>query len=373
MNDIVQKNSFNKYHKENILFYVNEVAHFWGSVKPLFNLYIEKSVNCIVVFPDYEIIKQVGMTNLKRLNEIMCEIVSRGGHYYFWSEWEVYKHDYYICYTYSDYIKMIGPEIRKCCRYIVALQTTAFYTHIYVGVSNSKVLFDDAHSKNIDYLVVSKFIADWISERSEVFRDKLLRFGYPRFDDLYNKLNEPTSIPSEWKKKIQGNKVFLAIGAKDFPHWIANVRGGVVIYRPHPFCMDKEMKTSLFKELKMNENVIIDDSDSYYNAFKISDALICPVLCSVHVNYHLTNKPVLLLDRNFDSRKQHVSTYKNEIWYKSSYIAENAKDIEQFTAMICNGEDNLKKIHEPFQKSIQIGFDGKVCERILNYFENLDL
>ena len=38
---------------QKILFYVSEVAHFWDSIKPLFNAYVNcgGDIECTVVFP----------------------------------------------------------------------------------------------------------------------------------------------------------------------------------------------------------------------------------------------------------------------------------------------------------------------------------
>lgn len=169
-----------------ILFYVSEVAHFWDGMKPLFDMYMEQGEQCTVIFPAIEYIKKVGrgLRNADRINQIMDKIKGMGAETYYKNEWNSSGTDFDICFTYSDYIK-VNADVRRHCRYVVAVQITAIYTHVYVGVSGVEQLFGTQGSKNIDYFVVSDFAADWISQKIDWIQTKLLRFGYPRLDNLF--------------------------------------------------------------------------------------------------------------------------------------------------------------------------------------------
>ncbi len=360
---------------QKILFYVSEVAHFWDSIKPLFNAYVNcgEDVECTVVFPLLEKIQEVGRgtKNVDRVRSIAAEIESFAKCFYY-DEWDREQGHYDICFTYSDYIG-IGSEIRKCCQYIVAVQVTAIYTHIYVGVSGLKQLFGAQNNENIDYWILSDFVADWISRKVDLTEDKLLRFGYPRLDDLYSELNEPIEISEEWSKKIKGRKVFLVVGANDYPYWLTQIKSGVILYRPHPFQIEREEEEGILRQLSSMENVIIDNTDTYYQAFKISDAMISTVLCSLYVNYLMTDKPILLLDeKRFDRRTQYVNDYNEDPWYKACYIARTDKDISDFIDMVNRGGDILREVHMQYRIYIQKNFDGMVCQRIVEYFKNKD-
>lgn len=353
-----------------ILFYVTEVAHFWDAMKPLFYKYLEVGANCTVVFPVAERIIEVGRgkRNRDRMDSIIAEIERGGGKWFYLNDWNRNFDQYDICFIPSDYIQ-VDFQLRKCCRYIVAVQITPIYTHVYVGHSTVEQLFGEENCKIIDYYIVSQFIADWINNKIEFPQGKLLKFGYPRLDDLYKALRSCENITAKLNKK---KKVFMVVGSKDYPYWLESVSNeAVFIYRPHPFTIEQEEADGTLERLRCLGNVIIDNSETYYNAFKISDALISPILCSLATNYLLTDKPVLLLDDvKFETKRmQHVEDYYEEAWYKASYIAKTENDIGEFIKMVEAEEDWLISEHSPYREYMQQHFDGKVCERIIDFFD----
>ena len=222
----------------------------------------------------------------------------------------------------------------------------------------------------IDYVVVSDFAADWIAEKAPLFRNKLLRLGYPKMDDIYIRACTGKRTFLMNGKKLNGNKGFLIIGASNEPDYISKIEDSVIIYRPHPFRRDNEERAGVLEKYRRMDNVIVDDTSMYFAAFQVSDALICPLLCSVAVNYMFTEKPVLLLEGNrFDNRSQHVPTYETEPWYKASYIAKAEQEIMDFVRMVkAGGDTDEKKMSN--RRYMQRGLDGNVSKRIVQYFED---
>lgn len=355
-----------------ILFYATEVAHFWDSMKPLFYKYLGSGASCTVVFPMVERMNDVGRgkRNRDRMDLIIAKIEGGGAKWFYQDDWNENSEKYDICFIPGDYIQF-NSKIKKCCRYIVSLQITAIYTHIYVGHSTFDQLFGAESREKIDYYIVSQFVADWVDKKIAFPQEKLLKFGYPRLDDLYKELQEPINSTTKLSKR---KKVFMIVGNNDYPYWIEAFKNeAMFIYRPHPFQIEREEMEGVLERLRSLGNVIIDDSETYYNAFKISDALISPVLCSLATNYLLTDKPVLLLDdAKFDTKRtQHVEDYYEEAWYKASYIAKTENDIGEFIKMVEVGEDWLIQEHTPYRKYMQQHFDGKVCERIMDFFDKI--
>lgn len=120
---------------------------------------------------------------------------------------------------------------------------------------------------------------------------------------------------------------------------------------------------------KNRKNVLIDENPSYSPAFCISDALITTFCSSVQINYLLTDKPVLILDKGYLGAESNDIDFQEEAWYRAAYTANSKKECEDFIDMMIDGRDDQKEEKLPYRQFMQQGFDGKVCERIAAFAE----
>jgi hypothetical protein len=224
-----------------------------------------------------------------------------------------------------------------------------------------------------DYLVASGYIADWICERDPAWDEKILRFGYPKLDTLYHAIKSVTDIPEEWKEKTAGKKVFLfAINEMQMQQsWLEFFAANddvVAIWRPHPLLKDRASRRRKAEELAEKYNIIIDWQPSYIASFQIADACIASPGTSVMVNYLYTGKPVCIYDSEEDYKRKAMD-YREETWYKSAYAATEDKDVLQFVRKVERGENVLSEEQRECRKCVTAQFDGEVCSRIFDYFE----
>ncbi len=353
--------------RRSILFHMTDYAYLAESISPLVFYYLKHGENhCVAIFPSVRLITKLRKGNVRKVIELIKKIESFGGKCYSLQISEVLEQEYDICYLCSQYSGRL-PSVKA--KYVVGLQTTAIYTHMYGEKGGFAQVFSDKAREEIDYLVASEFIADWVSEKDQKWENKILRFGYPKLDTLYRSLSS-SEIPKEWMEKIKGKKVFLSVEnfiSQEIWDYFFESDDKVLIWRPHPvesIQWEKEKE----KRNRMH-NVIVDGEMSYYASFQISDALLTEGCTSVTLNYLYMDKPVCIVDRE-SSSEEFVIDFRQEAWYKSAYIAFNAEDVVEFVEMVSRGEDRKKDELEPYRRRMISHFDGRVCERIYNYFES---
>lgn len=350
---------------DQILFYLPSYAYFVDSIAPLIHKYLKSGKKCIISFPYFDDIISVGYENLKKMIVIIKQIIKWGGNVCNIKDKSSgeFLGKYFICFLCSEYSGKLPEKLQMQISYIVELQTTALYTHMYRIQGRFEEVFSiDKGKKNI-YLVSSNYMAEWILKRNENCKRIFLKFGYPKLDTLFESLQNRKNIPNEWGKKINGRKVFLFTQLDE--SWLNNLTEDkwVVIWRPHPLTIENN-EDRIKRICNKYHNVILDDKLSYYSSFVLADALIAgPSISSVIINFLYTGKPVCFYDNNSEET---IMDFRQENWYKGMHIATTISDIAVFLENVVNG-----KIYEERREFIMEEFDGKVCDRIYDYFDKL--
>lgn len=379
----------NTMHEDNdlqhrVLFVASQYMMFTRTFLPVIKRFRDADSRCVVLFPSISVMFYSGYTSLKQTLDFIEEVESNGGVCYYATDQANYRSRYDICFLldeYSEYTAIPQQRIRNMCRFMVALQTTPFYTHMYGWQGIFEWIFGEQRAKIIDYVIVSSFVKDWVNARTNLFQEKLLPMGYPRLDMLYKSLDSEYAIPLEWMEKIQKRPICLiSLPVMPMVHRILKLseknREIVFICRPHPnFFYDRAEKmsgTQLLKKLGEKDNVIIDTEKDYFAAFQISDALIAYDGESFVLNYIFLRKPILLYASNeFAEAVFHheLISHEQEEWFQAAYHAYDEEDMQQFIDMIKDGQDYLEKEHRKYYEYMSQHFDGKVCDRIFEYFQ----
>lgn len=364
---------YNKQNKSkySVLFTASHLSYLWDGIAPLFEYYTKRvDIECIVMFSSIWDILRAGDRNLKETASNISEIIKLGGKVFFSKNWYPDR-KFDVCFTslgFSDWYEK-GREVSKL---IVSLQTTGYHTHYYIGNQKFEDMFSERQREEIDYAIVSTFMAAWAEQREEKWKDKLLPFGYPRMDRLYENIHN-CDIPDEWKTKIEGKKViyFTDFQSTVFKYCLEYCKKGkmVLIWRPHPYDFDSPGTRERIEGWKNKENVIIDTNQSYNIAFNVSDALVTSFSSSVQINYLFTDKPVLILNKKFWKWGENEVDFQEEAWYKAAYAANDEKACREFVDMIIDGRDDKKEEKLPYRRFMQQGFDGRVCERIAKFID----
>ncbi len=351
----------------------------WGvtpmnNIMPLVVMYLKAGKNCMVITPPKEELIQLGSKHMKTTIAFISQVQQLGGNICSCNEiGKICQGRYSVCYTMLiDYIPMFPAEIREKIDTMVVLQSWAFFTHYYMKGPHCTFEkdFSDKVRNAIDFYVVSDFAADWICRQNKLWSNKMLRFGYTKQDALYNYINGKQDIPEEWLEKAKGKKVFLfTILKKEWAETLFQSGKYIVILRPHPLYLNRYGKVIKMYEKISKGKLILDDRDSYNASFCLSDALVTDPFCSLSVNYLSTGKPLLICMHEVNESNIHID-FRQEDWYKAAYKAKTDQDIFDFIDMVSSGEDVKKQELERYRRRMVQDFDGKVCERIYNFFVN---
>lgn len=251
------------------------------------------------------------------------------------------------------------------------------------------------------------FNADYIVTQAPMFRDyfdetvpdkKFLPFGSPKFDRIINKCKNPSEPPVEWKRKMEGRKVYFyntSIGGmlgdtkaflKKLRYVFDTFKGRddvCILWRPHPllestFDSMRPTYKAEFEQIKRyfieNDIGIFDDTPDMTDAISWSDAYIGDAGTSVTSVFGIVGKPMFILNN------QLWSLPKEDSW-RGAYIPGtmfNYFEKDQF----CITQGNKLYISEPHKYDYKyfcdlskytggayylgvLGIDGKkyVCPR----------
>ena len=209
--------------------------------------------------------------------------------------------------------------------------------------------------------------ADYIVTQAEKYRkffdpeipdEKFLPFGSPKFDSVIHKCQNPPEPPAEWKKLMEGKKVYFyntsingMLGntenlLKKMEYVFDTFKGredACLLWRPHPLLestfdsMRSEYRGEYdrLKQRFMDEKLgIYDDTPNIENAVAFSDAYVGDSGSSVTSLFGVVGKPLFILDNAIhelpdkdswkgivyyiptdDRRDQYAVVYGNKLFY----------------------------------------------------------
>jgi len=217
------------------------------------------------------------------------------------------------------------------------------------------------------------FNADYIVTQAPMFRDyfderipdkKFLPFGSPKFDRIIKKCQNPPEPPAEWKKKMEGRKVYFyntSIGGmlgdtdaflKKLKYVFDTFKGrddACILWRPHPllestFDSMRPQYRSAYEGLKRyyieNDIGIFDDTPDMTDAIAWSDAYIGDSATSVTSVFGIVGKPLFILNNQIHSLP------KEDSW-RGAVIGSNFNYFEKDRFAITQG--NKLYVSEPYQ------------------------
>lgn len=173
--------------------------------------------------------------------------------------------------------------------------------------------------------------ADYIVIQSEKYKkffdpmipdEKFLPFGSPKFDSVIKKCQNPPEPPEDWKKKMEGRKVYfyntslnsMLDNTEKFLKKMEYVfdcfrgrEGACLLWRPHPLlesALDsmRKQKRSAYDELKQKfiqeDWGIYDDTPDIESTIALCDAYIGDMRTSVTSLFGIVGKPMFILNNS---------------------------------------------------------------------------
>lgn len=240
------------------------------------------------------------------------------------------------------------------------------------------------------------FNADYIVTQAPMFRDyfderipdkKFLPFGSPKFDRIIRKCQNPPEPPAEWKKKMEGRKVYFyntSIGGMlgDTDAFLKKLRyvfdmfkgrdDACILWRPHPllestFDSMRPGYKAEFERIKRyfieNDIGIFDDTPDMTDAISWSDAYIGDSATSVTSVFGIVGKPLFILNNRLWSRPDGDS-------WKGAVVGCPCACLEDKWYMLTQG--NKLYVSEPYKHDYKFfcslsdytggGYYAGVCE-----------
>ena len=356
--------------RKKILFYLTNYFWFADSIGPLIFFYLQNVPDreCVVVFPSIQGIIHIGKDNARKMSEYIEKVESTGGKCYCSGESELYTGRYEVCYLCSEYSGRLPQTLRELTKWTVTVQTSGLYSHMYICKGRFESVFSEMAFSETDYVIASEYMAEWICRQDSRWKEKMLKFGYPKLDTLYYALHCKPDIPPEWKEKVKGKRCFLFTTINLAEKWLEALKAGenIVIWRPHPLVLADVEGRKRVNGICEKYQVIIDSEPSYYASFWLSDAHIAAAISSVTVNYLYMEKPLCI----FDDNEEAIIDYRREAWYKSAFIARKEEEVLEFIELYQRGlfREDVSMIEN--RRKVIGNFDGRTCEKICRYFEN---
>ncbi len=230
-----------------------------------------------------------------------------------------------------NYVVSVDPkyysyELKKYVRCLVYVPYYVTTGALSKHSRNSSVNF------HMDYMICqSEFTKELC--KNEVYYEKMLPFGSPKFDRVHWLMNQNNLIPVEWKERLKGKKILMLNTSincfleqrevmfqklLDVFKWAKQRKDIALIYRPHPLLEStiRAMHPDLIEQYETmmtyfnKENVgILDQTADISRIVALSDAYIGEFESSVCNLFLVAKKPVFVLN-NFlisDSLEQKES------------------------------------------------------------------
>lgn len=212
-----------------------------------------------------------------------------------------------------------------------------------------------------------------------------VEMGNPKFDAIYEQLNQiHDTLPEGWKK-LRGKTTFLWAGtheywieectfdeyAKTLFDYFAEHHETGLIFRPHPQLINELKKDGLWTENEIKRikvffqttpNIVWDENTDYSLSYQMADAIITDAGCGVTVSGLATLKPICAC---FSTKSPKYFCFPE--LFDGLYQVQSEQEMLDFFELIQRGEDPLKERREQaFQKCV-CHFDGKNGQRMKDF------
>lgn len=370
--DIFNANIMVKAPNYKIRFFMMSIVNAYSAIKPLVEEYlIDNTCDVCIIFPK-GVDTSIYCDDFKKLKE---QFQKEKIKYIDYTEYSVQDDHPDICFFYLEESLETVSEFKQYCNMTVMVQHRPVLIH---STRHERIesIFGDDGSKGVTYFICNNFMTEWLSSRFN-YSQKILNIGFPKLDLLYNEIQYKTNIPIEWRRKIRNKKVFLynwmtILGKRleeelsfntyeKYLNYLINyfkensgicliIRTRETIEKQVPdYIWDSDKRAQFKAVCNTCDNIILDESETYYAAFACADGLFSS-FSSIITYFLCIGKPVCFLHG-----KGEYSNECNE-WMHICSEAKNEEDINDFIK---------KVIDSSVQNSIFTKqYNGNVCKRI---------
>lgn len=246
-----------------------------------------------------------------------------------------------------------------------------------------KIIYKLMRAEYNYYIAAGNFDAKNLSTAFDIPQIKLKQLGNPRLDAIYNDISHSEIFMEEDYENIKniknsGKKIIIYMPTYrnsnfNLTQWlespnlknILHERNITLICKLHPADMNNiNIESS-------DEIFIMNSASDVYPILKFTDALITDY-SSIAFDYLLTGNPIIFYPMDLDDYKQSCGDfYMPYEDFAVGKIAINETELIESIIEFDNNIDNYKQQRESLKKKLFKFTDGKNCERITNFIENL--
>lgn len=234
----------------------------------------------------------------------------------------------------------------------------------------------------------SEVMADYYRGMGTRKGENVVVTGLPKWDDPVNNADATYDFPEEWKKKLEGKKVFLwnthfningvaelLQSRKKFLDFFKKRKDIALIWRPHPMT-ETIFKTyypdrykdylHLIHTVDNSDNMVMDRNSSYLPAFSASDAMITDYSSLIDA-YLFEDKPLLMMvEDSIEAGRKKWTTIDGLYDFSKIPFAATFDEQKEFINCVATGKNRYKENLEQLRKTYYVLADGKCGERLLN-------
>ena len=285
----------------------------------------------------------------------------------------------------GGYWRAYSGNLRKHSRLVVvASQTLVPYINLSTFIQFIETYWG-AYSP--DCYLFDSYLYNKLKDIDFFKGNSIVETGNPKYDLIYRACRAIKYV-NGWEK-LNGKKVIL--WAPDHGLLKDDLGGSVsfdiysrhifeymqahpdmaMIFRPHSWLV-KELKEHFWaaedferfrRYCNESPNVVLDENNSYDNAFALANAVITDVDCGIRMSALPTMKPICISYRNADVREH----YPDLTDY--CYRVHTPDEMTAFLDMIGRGDDPLHDIREQAAHRHIMHFDGKNGWRIKEFLK----
>lgn len=254
--------------------------------------------------------------------------------------------------------------------------------------------FFPKNSLDANVLTLSEYIADFDQINLKCRRDKMLSFGFPRNDDLFDKSTDIRQFFQNtdfdkviyWMPTYRQHKSVCANHSNismpilhnnesaEIINQTAKANRVLIIVKPHPAQDISLIKQYNYSHLKFIDKSFFDENHvKNYQILAVCDALVSDY-SSVYYDYLLCDKPIGLCWEDFDEyNKREGFTVDPKFIMKGGEKIYTTDDFCAFIERIAAGEDPQKKERNEIKDLCHLHIDNGSTKRVVDYIEEIYL
>lgn len=305
---------------------------------------------------------------------------------------ELDKPDVFISYYPRIELSENIRKVRMNCKLVIAATMTLIRYDASEGDLRKfyQFLIKGFEALKPDYFLFDRLMYQELGG-SGLFGDQLVEMGNAKYDDIYAACNTEKRYLDSWRKLQDKKKVILWATDHNLsdthicPHvtfdlyirsmveYFSNNRDMGLIIRLHPTYIKELLNYGYWQAedlrkvkeyFEKSDNIVWDDTNDYYYAFNVCDAILLDPMCGMLCTALPSLKPTAVLFRN-----DMITPILHPEIMDAYYRIYDEPELYDFFRMVRNGRDDKFILRKDVAQKYVKHFDGENGRRIKRFIE----